>query len=1227
MMGYLLNFYKFSPTNVESMQGETGEFVRSIVWSTFDRLEVRKITKFEEYRLSKFSEKNWLGERQFAMIYELDNQYNSLVYKDNKTDECEFVFDSVKENTNKRFFGVTLIDFTPEMHCYFYDTENPGKAIHTLMKEVLNKIINNNSICQDDIAFEIYGILGGQDVVIIWLSNQFDDIAKVIEGLRKTKTIDNKLVIANIYTTIGLKNVNNQEFKYDDIRGRLHIKLTKRDSFDSKIFEDNLKKVLSADKIQSNYTLFGEHDLMLSIDGSSLMPALYKRDGIFNSKSPDFNKNFIQSKTEITIDNEYNEIKGDVFPIEIPHNKWKKLSDNRINEYTSKINEIVKSECFLRAPYLQETLWLLYEDYMKNIMSSFSYPWSSDLDFQFENCLNYIYAMVESNLEKNKKYKNIHKLVSSMRQMMLHVAQANRIFFEIPNTHLKHTGAYSKILHTYYGVVKQYLKLAYSIPKIDRQSPVIPFISFDVTPIATSEFCDKIKGFNNNIVRIELPYEALVDISKYIKLLAHEIYHYIAPYDRVERNMLVAGVSFSAIMGQMVRLFIEDQLGQNKHIKNINEDNKEASIWEFKITTICKNIQLNILKSVNLQDVLMKYIQNYNECDEWTEYFFKFSEAMVKSLKHPSAITELLYKLITEIKDIDEDDDISSIVSRMRTYNKEDFDNWITAKKPVDRVGSLDADIRYSLREALADHFMIQATGMSIEEYINYVYEYQELVSGEQEHVRQSFRIAIIIEQYLGQDIRNDVSFDNMSVNEIYCKIFDWFGQKYQFEDKICEWLGKNYTSYAIGFDIYKPMFDKYFEILDFKTYNDKDIYPEFCNVFEEISKLMKVDLGNEFDNNIRFIEEFQDQEELRGLEKGIRLWPAKYRNKYKLSYNIDFDLNIVQREELASVPVSSLEELINSIQNHALKIRGEGEKVPIWFRGHESYKYLLIPSLYRMQNTKDRFYNASMRFTLKSLVEIFKAKAYNAPELIGNGNDFTTNSLITMQHYSVPTNILDWTTSAFVAMYFALEKEISAVEKKVDEDAVIYILNPIRLNIAREMLCKTYEQQYEKEELKFPISSLVGDDAKFEDYLPLNKKEEAGNSYMQKMHTEYPIAVYAPFVNQRIKAQLGTFVMFGLDNKFESVIENGEVVARDYTKCSLTEMQNIYKELCEKNNFEYNEFLGEVRISADAKKEIADSLRILGIDKVNIYPELDNISDNLTKELKTYFNLKNLKK
>lgn len=687
MKGYLLNFYKFSPTNVENSFNNGEGFVRSIVWSTFDRLEVREISTFEEYRLSKTGEKNWIGERQFAMIYEFEDDYNSLYYNHEPNDECKFVFDSSTNNENMRFFGVTLIDFTPETHQFFYDIGDndcrPGKKIHSILRNGIEDVISLNSIDREKISYEVFGVLGGQDVVVIWLAYQFEDIAKVVEGIRKSKTQNAHQVISNVYTIIGLKDVNNDKITYNDVVGKLDIKLTKRESFDAGVFENDLNKVFcNGGQIKTYYTLFGEHDLMVSIDGNQLVSTLYARNGVFNSKTPHFIQNFIQSKTEIIIENGYNEIQGSTFPIKsISNDNLHKISQDLINKYIDKIDIIAQSDCFAKAPYLQETLWLLYEDFLKNIMSTFSYPWTNDLDFQFENCLDYLLAVVGSEMDKDKKYKNIHELISSMRQMMLHVAQANRIFFEIPNTHLKHTGAYSKILHTYYGVVKEYLKLAYSIPKYDKQSPIVPFISFDVTPITKSKFCDNVKGFENKIIRIELPYEALVNIDKYIKLLAHEIYHYIAPPDRVERNMLVATMSLAIIMGQMTKLFFKECIVpkiSDFPIDLEDPNGKNVLVLENQLTYISKIVQKEVLNIPELNEKFMVWIDNYKANDEWEEFFDKFSNSVSNGLKGESGLTELLWESILKIKDLDNENELySKLITKLGEYNIEKFKKWI----------------------------------------------------------------------------------------------------------------------------------------------------------------------------------------------------------------------------------------------------------------------------------------------------------------------------------------------------------------------------------------------------------------------------------------------------------------------------------------------------------------------------------------------------------------------
>lgn len=1213
MKGYLLNFYKFSPSYNENMSASVTEgFNRSIVWSVFDRLEIRKIEEFSEYRKSDAGEKNWLDERQFAMLYELKDDYK---LRFNTTeDECKFVLDLENTECNKkiRFFGITFIDFTQSFHTFFYgqNENNIGINMHEIITEAVNDIIAKSEIPQEEIAFDIYGILGGQDLAIIWLTNQFEYIARSLESLRNSSAQNGIRAIANVSSIIGINDINNPELCFEDVRGRLVVKLTKKETYDDDQFKKAVEDILGNEiKEPKLHTLFGEHDLLFEIPANKFIPQLYKRDGLFNTKSQKFSRNFIQSKTEIIISGNYNDKIDYKFPINVIQNQTEKclVLDIESKKLFSKIEKIVSSQCFQKAYYLQETLWLLYEDFLKNITSSFSYPWSCDLYYQFEESMNYLLALVESDKTKFEIYDNIHSIISSMRQMMLHVAQANRLFFEVPNTHLKHTGSYSKILHMYYGVVKKYLELSYLISKYDHQSSIIPFISFDVTPIAKSEYCDYISTYQNNIVRIELPYDALVNIPKYIKLLAHEIYHYISPRNRKERNLLVASISFSLMIGEIAGQYMDGKLKEKW-------EKEQKDNWIISFQNIVRGQALNYF--VDNLHCLDSYVNN-SECI-WDEYFKQFDCFFESNFFENNNFLELLYKWMcsaTNKMNNDSTDD-KVIIDEEKEFNKK-----IVTEKELLIYYPLDRDIRYAMREARADYFMIQVTDMPFEEYIDYLVDYQELMESDDDDIAQRARCAFGIDLYLRQEIfektqliKNEVEYND--------KIYEILKEHSHFSDDKIQKLAKDYVEIKAAFRIYDRAFEEYFKALDF---NDIIVdCHKFKEQLEKIKQLLKGTSENSFLNNVKYVEKFQKQETLQALEKekddygkiSVRR-PSVNLDHIKISLEkIEFE-----RKPMILTKVMDLSGLLESISKEIQSISEEGE-TQIWFRGHANVDYLLIPSLYRMKDQKKCFYTGekSRREILESLLDLFKVKAYNAPELIDKTLNDDVRVIAAMQHYTVPTNLLDWTTSVFVAIYFALMNEINGHKSKDEEDAVIYILNPIRMNVVRNRIYKSNVLNVKKfKQIQYPIPAITSNKNLFDGYLPASK--------MNQDESILPIAGYVPYDNSRIRAQLGTFTIFGLDNQkdcYGEDIQEDKINRQvDFSKCSLWDMQEKYEEVCKSNrDWKFQKFLARVVIDGKSKLKIANYLRDLGITKSGYFPELENLSHDLTAQVSQYLSI-----
>ena len=213
----------------------------------------------------------------------------------------------------------------------------------------------------------------------------------------------------------------------------------------------------------------------------------------------------------------------------------------------------------------------------------------------------------------------------------------------------------------------------------------------------------------------------------------------------------------------------------------------------------------------------------------------------------------------------------------------------------------------------------------------------------------------------------------------------------------------------------------------------------------------------------------------------------------------------------------------MSEVQSEAIETLGEFlaflESMPgaprqtRWYRGCSTPSHPLLPALFRHPTKQG---NAEELILLeKDLLTWFKRRSvlYLARGL----HDW--EYLFYMQHYRVPTRLLDWTENPLIALYFALTR---AVRKPARErsDAAVWVLEPDVWN-GKALEDMGYPQEVPS----------AGDEA-LNAYVPLIPLEQMRES---------PVAMHAAHCMPRMVAQRGTFVMFGRDMRpMETIYSSG---------------------------------------------------------------------------------------
>jgi hypothetical protein len=237
---------------------------------------------------------------------------------------------------------------------------------------------------------------------------------------------------------------------------------------------------------------------------------------------------------------------------------------------------------------------------------------------------------------------------------------------------------------------------------------------------------------------------------------------------------------------------------------------------------------------------------------------------------------------------------------------------------------------------------------------------------------------------------------------------------------------------------------------------------------------------------------------------------------------------------------VANMAELIAALGELTLLAGGD----VVWFRGHSKSTFTLLPSLARNPI-------AIQRESL--LAKRFKQNAYSFRQRPPADE---WEWLFLMQHFGVPTRLLDWSETPLVGAYFAVHDDDPS---HAASDGHIWALLPARYN---RDVCRFTQI--------VPIDIPSFGDAVLEDYRP-------DRVAITPSIVKYPAAAIAPRQNERIMAQLGTFTIMHLD------MRPLETIADKY--------------------------LARFVIPSAAKKAFQAELAALRITRMTLFPELASVA------------------
>jgi hypothetical protein len=169
---------------------------------------------------------------------------------------------------------------------------------------------------------------------------------------------------------------------------------------------------------------------------------------------------------------------------------------------------------------------------------------------------------------------------------------------------------------------------------------------------------------------------------------------------------------------------------------------------------------------------------------------------------------------------------------------------------------------------------------------------------------------------------------------------------------------------------------------------------------------------------------------------------------------------------------------------------------------------------------------------------------------------------LALMQHYGLPTRLLDWSRSPLVAAYFATEKFQRHSSGEPAGDACIWALAPGELNVVAGL-----------EPLLYPLSA------------------------------ERLVRFLKPAIKRRPESQEVAVAAVPSETDLRMVMQQGAFTVHPSSSRALTDVEGS------------EHFLRQFKIPAEAQPQMALELDVLGLRLGDLFPDVTNLATELRAE------------